>query len=473
MVDKKYFIPILLLLCVFTRILTSIYYIEDIDSLRFALSINEYSLIKLQPHFPGYPVFIFFVKIIYLLTNNMGIAFSIIGSISLFIIIYYTIKISKITSDVYSESFMMLLLFFNPLIWLMSNRYMPDLMGLSISLMALYYLLFDFEENQYLNYGYFLTGLLFGTRLSYVPILIIPLAYRIMKNTNKIKLIYSFTIGLCIWFIPFLYISGFENLLHVASNQTVGHFRDFGGTIFSELDWYKRFSYFIQSIWADGLGGYWSSRAFPTFITSACMIFFLYQFRYSGSWSWLKNRKYKLIIASLIIYLVWIFLFQNIIYKSRHILPVLPFAIILITLAYKYSRNHKPILSNIIATTLLFNLLLITYTLTIQHKGSTAISQLYTYLSKTNESLDIISIPLINYYLKSHGLKQNYIDINIQNPEQSNQINNISKNNIVIGEFKKLFEKKYMIIPDTIFYHNPYMNRMWSKIDTYHLVQKD
>tara|TARA_B100000029_G_scaffold185143_1_gene182633 strand:- start:339 stop:1550 length:1212 start_codon:yes stop_codon:yes gene_type:complete len=403
----------------------------------------------------------------------MGIAFSIIGSISLFIIIYYTIKISKITSDVYSESFMMLLLFFNPLIWLMSNRYMPDLMGLSISLMALYYLLFDFEENQYLNYGYFLTGLLFGTRLSYVPILIIPLAYRIMKNTNKIKLIYSFTIGLCIWFIPFLYISGFENLLHVASNQTVGHFRDFGGTIFSELDWYKRFSYFIQSIWADGLGGYWSSRAFPTFITSACMIFFLYQFRYSGSWSWLKNRKYKLIIASLIIYLVWIFLFQNIIYKSRHILPVLPFAIILITLAYKYSRNHKPILSNIIATTLLFNLLLITYTLTIQHKGSTAISQLYTYLSKTNESLDIISIPLINYYLKSHGLKQNYIDINIQNPEQSNQINNISKNNIVIGEFKKLFEKKYMIIPDTIFYHNPYMNRMWSKIDTYHLVQKD
>ena len=190
MIDKKYFIPVVLLLCVFTRILTSIYYIEDIDSLRFALSINEYSLIKLQPHFPGYPVFIFFVKIIYLLTNNMGIAFSIIGSISLFIIIYYTIKISKITSDVYSESFMMLLLFFNPLIWLMSNRYMPDLMGLSISLMALYYLLFDFEENQYLNYGYFLTGLLFGTRLSYVPILIIPLAYRIMKNTNKIKLIY-------------------------------------------------------------------------------------------------------------------------------------------------------------------------------------------------------------------------------------------------------------------------------------------
>ena len=54
-------------------------------------------------------------------------------------------------------------------------------------------------------------------------------------------MIYSFTIGLCIWFIPFLYISGFENLLHVAFNQTVGHFRDFGGTIFSELDWYKNY----------------------------------------------------------------------------------------------------------------------------------------------------------------------------------------------------------------------------------------
>ena len=45
------------------------------------------------------------------------------------------------------------------------------------------------------------------------------------------------------------------------------------------------------------------------------------------------------------------------------------------------------------------------------------------------------------------------------------------KNNIVIGDFRKLFMQNYNIIPDTIFYHNPYVNRMWSKIETYYLIK--
>ena len=140
MLDKKYFPLFLLFTCILSRIFTAIYYVEDIDSLRFALSMQEYSLVKLQPHFPGYPVFIFFAKILYLLTGNMGISFSIIGSISLFVIIYYSIKLCNIRGVSPTGTFLSLLLFFNPLIWLMSNRYMPDLMGLGIAVMSLYYL---------------------------------------------------------------------------------------------------------------------------------------------------------------------------------------------------------------------------------------------------------------------------------------------------------------------------------------------
>ena len=36
--------------------MTSINYEEDIDSLRFALSLIDYNLKELRPHFPGYPV---------------------------------------------------------------------------------------------------------------------------------------------------------------------------------------------------------------------------------------------------------------------------------------------------------------------------------------------------------------------------------------------------------------------------------
>ena len=68
----------LLLICIFSRALSSIYYIEDIDSLRFALSIKEFDIVKLQPHFPGYPVFCFLVKAIHFIIGNMGISFSIV-----------------------------------------------------------------------------------------------------------------------------------------------------------------------------------------------------------------------------------------------------------------------------------------------------------------------------------------------------------------------------------------------------------
>ena len=76
-----------------------------------------------------------------------------------------------------------------------------------------------------------------------------------------------------------------------------------------------------------------------------------------------------------------------------------------------------------------------------------------------------------NENLEVQKVNKNFVDIDIHREQNLNQITNIRKNNIVIGDFRKLFEENYNIIPDTIFYHNPYVNRMWSKIETYHLVK--
>ena len=353
----------------------------------------------------------------------------------------------------------------------MGNRYMPDLMGLGILIMSLYYLLFDNEQNKYLNYGFFIAGILLGIRVSYFPLLIIPIIYIISIHHNKIKCIYSFIIGIGIWFVPLVYITGFEQLIYLASKQTIGHFTDFGGTVITEFNWYERITYFIKSLWADGLGGFWIGRAWPTIITSICIFLLLYQYRYLKNWSWFSKNHYQLILFSIIIYIAWVLLFQNVIYKSRHILPVLLFAILFIVQGYRYYRVYQPFIANMIAIVLFLSLIQITYTLTAQHKTPNAISQLTTYVEELDDSLDVISIPLINYYLKTHGVNKNFVDINIHKEHNLNQITNIRKNNIVIGDFRKLFEENYNIIPDTIFYHNPYVNRMWSKIETYHLIK--
>ena len=171
---NQIFLIIILLSCIGSRILTSIYYIEDIDSLRFALSIYEYDIIKLQPHFPGYPIFSFIAKCLYFILGNMGVTFSIIGGISVFNIIYFLLRISKLSPLSTSGLFLIFIIFFNPLVWLMSNRYMPDLFGLSIFISALYFFISDIKDRKFLYLGYFLTGLLAGIRLSYLPLLIIP-----------------------------------------------------------------------------------------------------------------------------------------------------------------------------------------------------------------------------------------------------------------------------------------------------------
>ena len=113
---NQIFLIILLLSCIGSRILTSIYYIEDIDSLRFALSIYEYDIIKLQPHFPGYPIFSFIAKCLYFILGNMGVTFSIIGGISVFNIIYFLLRISKLSPLSTSGLFLIFIIFFNLLL---------------------------------------------------------------------------------------------------------------------------------------------------------------------------------------------------------------------------------------------------------------------------------------------------------------------------------------------------------------------
>ena len=161
---------LLLFCCLASRIFSGIYYIEDIDSLRFALSISDsYNLSKFQPHFPGYPVFCFVSYILYIFLNNLGLTFSIIGGLSTFTIIYYSIKIMDLKIKSSNSLFLILIIFFNPMIWILGNRYMPDLMGLAVSIASMYYLIYSQKDIN--NYkGFFLGGILLGIRLSYFPL---------------------------------------------------------------------------------------------------------------------------------------------------------------------------------------------------------------------------------------------------------------------------------------------------------------
>ena len=464
---------IIMLSCIGSRILTSIFYIEDIDSLRFALSIYEYDLTRLQPHFPGYPIFVFFAKCLYTITGSMGISFSIIGGLSIFIIIFFLLKLNEISPLSIEGLFLTFIVFFNPLLWLMSNRYMPDLFGLGLAIAILYFFINYEKDNRFIYIAYFMSGILSGVRLSYLPLLIIPFFLLIKRHNQRIYLLLTFFVGCLVWLIPMIWITGMKNLWIEGYNHTVGHFMDYGGTAFTNNDWTSRLLGLVESIWADGLGGYWFQRSWQTSILSILLILLIIISVRVLIIEWNSQDVFKMIISCVLVYTIWILFSQNIIYKSRHILPVLiPFFILLTYGLKSFSKKYVSFFTCIIISfcILLFN---ISITLVGQHRNPTAIAQLKEQLIEKERFSTVISTPLINYYMKASGVNKRFINIKDQKEIDSLSNEEDINNVILIGNFKTMFEESFLVVPDSIFYHNPYVNRMWSKIETFIINNKD
>ena len=452
----------LFFICILTRIATSIYYIEDIDSLRFAYSVaDEYSIKNLQPHFPGYPIFSFIGKLIYLLTGNLGLSFSIIGGIALFIIIISSLKLTNMKINSKNGMILTSFILLNPMFWLMSNRYMPDLLGLACTITVIC-LLISTNSNFSKFVGFFLAGILIGLRLSYFPILLAPIFY-IIKRSYNLKFLISFTIGILMWLIPLIYIEGFISLYNSAYKHTIGHFFDFGGSIITESNIFLRLKYLAITVWSDGLGLFYSGRSWLTILPTIPIIFLTFQLITNYKLI-LKQKGTKWLLISMIIYIIWILLSQNLIYKSRHVLPLILFIIIFICSLNKYK------ILKVISFLYILSISIITFKLVENHKNETAISHLSKYTNVINADI-IISNPLINYYLKSQ--KNNAKLLNIEKYDNRDLKVNDNKNIVLIGYYSELFKNYYENNLDTIFYHNPYMNRMWSEIPVYTLTKKD
>jgi len=458
---------------ILTRIISSIFYIEDIDSLRFGLSIYEYNISKLQPHFPGYPVFSFFAKCIYFFIDNMGITFSLIGGLSIFSIIYFSLKITELKPNSYLGLFIAFLILLNPLMWLMSNRYMPDLMGLAIMIGSFYYLKHNKNNTFSIPIGFFLFGILAGVRLSYIPFLLIPIMSCLIYRRKKFLLVSSLLLGFLIWLIPLIFFTGFNELWLTALEHTKGHFNDYGGTVYTENNWWARLVSFFRSIWADGFAGYWIGRSWITLVISLYLVYYFLESIKNFKKILKDNSSIKIMVYSLIIYSIWILLFQNVIYKSRHIMPIVLILIMLFSLGQKYINSDWMKFQRYLHLSFISFLFMVSMVLILQHKKPTAIAQTKNYLNNKEQPLTIITIPLINYYLRSSGIKTNFINIENKNILSEYSTSNIDKNHYMIGDFKSLFDKNISIKKDTTFFHNPYVNRMWSQLNLYSMNNQE
>ena len=459
--------------CIGSRLLSTIYYIEDLDSLRFALSMVDYDVAKLQPHFPAYPVFCYIAKLLYAITHRYALAFSLVGGLSTFFTIFFTLKLAKVPATTLLGKVAIFVVFMNPLLWLMSNRYMPDVMGVACLLASLYFTTRPVEDKRDFRniVGFLLAGVLIGIRLSYLPLLVPTLLVR-LKHPGRLKCVIAGAIGILAWLIPLLSIAGWNTLITAAQTQSHGHFSDFGGTASTHPDLWHRLTKLFESIWADGFGFYWRDRHPITACTAILLVGII-----AANWQTLKIwiteklsggnfRFLNPIFIGCVVYLVWIFLGQNIIHKSRHVLPLLPF----LGLGIAFACSRVIALQNKFrylfawGTVIIF-LLCYSYVAlhtVAQHTKPTAIAQVHEYLRdkqhEQNDKLHIVSVPLIKYYLVSQAIEAVYIPIKSQ--ADLDQLNKLETEFVVIGSRLPNRDPKI----EKVFYHNPYVNRMWSEI---------
>ena len=460
----------LFLACIGTRLLTVIRYIEDPDSLRFALAVVNYDLAAMQPHFPAYPLFCFVVKGFYLMVGNFSISFALVGGVFTFVLIFFSVKTASLIWKDLSQPLLSALFFINPLIWLMGNRFMPDLSGAAIAMTGLWLFAKWFYAKKEGPEGaglFFALGLAFcmamlaGWRLSYIPLLVLPFLYLFFAESIKGKaLIFLYGIaGVLLWFIPLMLDTGWAALLNAAQLQTEGHFNDFGGTMNSEPQTGQRLIAFIRHGWADGLGGWWAGRHWITGVSSVLLAggFLLGMKRLFHDKQ--TNRLLLILFLSFGIYALWIFFYQNILYKSRHHLSLLPFLLTIIGLGLHYFIKKYGNPAMVLTVLLLTANLWVTGKLVMQHRSPTAISQLKDFLEKEDfEHALLITSDLVQYYLTKQKVDAEFIDINSNIPNLENWLRNGKK--VYVAANLDIY-KTFKLEKVAVFYHNPYVNRMW------------
>jgi hypothetical protein len=456
--------------CLFSRLATSIHYIEDTDSLRFALAMIDFDVTRLQPQFPGYPVFCFVARILTHVLGGYGLAFAALGGLGLFALLHHALALARWRFADPRGLALAALLFFNPMLWLMGTRYMSDLSGGALTLAAFYHLT-RIDSRRHLWAGFFLAGLLAGWRLSYAPFLVIPLARALAFAPRPWKTapekILAGAAGVLAWLVPFIAVTGWKALLATARYQTSGHFDDFGGTWRTESDWGLRAARLFGHLWTDGLGAWEPGRHPLTLLVAAGAALFLLRalLAADGARRALSTPPLRLLALAWAGYALWIFFFQNVVHQTRHVLPLV--TPLLLLLACGLPRPPK--LTK--GWTAVFLVFLAGYaavgtSLALQHRKPAAIAQAKAYVeSFADPTLTVVTAPWVAKCLSAQGVRVRYLIV--ERPEELRALRDLDPAMplATVGNYSDHLDRP--VIEKRAFYHNPYVNRLGAKVEVF------
>lgn len=409
-------ITVLFFLCLFLRFFFVDKYLENEDSINFAMGLHDYDISLHQPHFPGYPVYIFlaslFLKIFHSDVAALTLPGVFFGSLTIF-------PLSFLTRSMFAEKTAILtaiLYTINPLCWMQSERPASDTTGTFFILLSIKFLFSAFDAARYgactLNYGknasvsYHLfwrvkknahlyggyclffgslfLGIGLGVRLSYFPFVLLWMGtllyyafHRIHLEMNSIFFgITGLFAGICLWFIPQINYTGITPFFYHAFSFTHGHFTDWGGSVLTFGGW-ERVLCIVRPFLELELGDWRHTLYYLSVIQFAIAVLsILFAFRFFPA-----DGKRFFCIMYAVPYTIWIIFGQNVA-NTRHFLPLLPLILMFIAFGLgKICEVWGKRLFLILVITLIIATSSLSLTAIIQHRRSVpASTQLIQYI---------------------------------------------------------------------------------------------
>jgi hypothetical protein len=339
---------LLTLLCLVSRLMGLSPVLEGWDSVDFALALDDYDIKRYQPHFPGYPVYMFLSWLCRLCVRDPVTAVILPGVLlgSLTLVPLYALARHLFNPRV--ATLTALLFVVNPACWLQAEKAFSDASGLFF-IIASAYLGYRASASgakpYHLFLGSLLLGLGLGVRLSYVPLLLswaALLLYLYWQSDRQRGVLsdgaYGLLIGVCLWLAPQLALTGGIELLHDGLAFTSGHFSKWGGTLLSATPQHQQWAYratmFAWGLLAYGLGFWWPDTSILRMLPSLVMLIaFGLCCRHLR---WGKQTGFLLLYA--LPYSLWIGIGQHA-DQPRHLLPLMPVALMLLALGLERLRQ--------------------------------------------------------------------------------------------------------------------------------------
>lgn len=303
-------------------------WLEDWDSVQFALGLHDFSMIDHQPHPPGYPLYILLGRIFNSFLQNDTLALT---SLSALLGAAIAIPFFFLARKFISKNAALLstaLLLATPVHWTLSEVALTNIPGMFFTVTAALLLYKGKNSRKYLLAGSLLSGLTLGVRFAEYSILLALLGLVLLWRKNfqdVIKAGVYFSAGVLIWLVPLVVDAGLPQFVTAYTRQAsyiASH---------DSLLAYSTFGQRLSRIWQLFLMGY------SVYFIPLIAFILWYLFRHHKA---IKRFNHLFPLVWFFAYLLPLLFIYNL-EVPRHLLPLLPPLALLSGLALEKTGRQK------------------------------------------------------------------------------------------------------------------------------------